>query len=534
MIKPIPNYLKLHLEESAPSETPSTEEVYALSEYHRCFELATGWKLETEIVENVTTWPAAESPLGEIEPLPFLLKPVEGEAGKPDQGAVTAPPVELKKAHQLAHAVNGLVCELQITRQELWRREAELAAGIPVAARTDEEAHLAVRLEMILKGGAKATGCQAAALYLLDDATTQLKLRACWGLPKKCLLAPARPLRGAVADLEALMGQAVVLEDTTLLPHWKVPESYAAAVCVPVSSPTEPLGTLWFFGEHVRQFSDDQTNLVEIIAGRVASELQRETLLNDCVSSRELNRELLRASQWQQARLPSIKPLLDDWDIAGWTSSANLLGRAFHDWFVPPDGSLAIALGAAEGSMMESALTAAVLHASVRAHSSYSHDAGRMVAQANETFWNSSAGGQFASLFYGLIQPETGRCEWSHAGQTAAFAMNRDGIKRLTIETGLLGTDLDELGHADVVTLQPRDTLVLANHSLLNYASDASQRFSEWLDRTREEHLNSTAEQFLDSARQYLEHDCSTDLNGALLVVRRGAGDGEIGRRGSI
>ena len=520
MIKPIPTYLKLHVEESGSSEARSTHDTPALREYHRCFELATGWELETTAVDDLVDWLDADVPQFGFEPLPFSLRPAQWAQATGEDGAQSAYPIDLNKARQLATAVNGLVCELQITRRELWQREAELAVGIPVTPRTDEEAHLAVRLEAILKGGAKAVGCQAAALYLLDDATTQLKMRACWGLPKQGLLAPARPLRGAVADLEALVGQAVVLEDTTLLPHWKVPESFAAAVCVPVSSPTEPLGTLWFFCERVRQFSDDETNLVEIIAGRVASELQRETLLNECVSSKELDRELSRAAQWQQARLPSIKPLLDDWDIAGWTSSATLLGRAFHEWFVPADGSLAMALGAAEGSLMESALTAAALHTSIRAHSSYSHDAARMVASANETFWNSSAGGQFASLFYGLIQPETGRCEWSHVGQIIGLVARPTGVETLTRHTDLLGTHLDETGQADVVTLEPDDVLVLASQSLFNHNSDAVGHFCEWL---RAERRNRSPEQLLDAARLHLQREHTSPLDGALLIVRRGS-----------
>ena len=74
-----------------------------------------------------------------------------------------------------------------------------------------------MRLEAVLRGGTEAVDCQAAALYLLDDATSQLKMRSCWGLPLDRLAAPARPLKGAVADLEALLGHAVVIEDTDVL-----------------------------------------------------------------------------------------------------------------------------------------------------------------------------------------------------------------------------------------------------------------------------------------------------------------------------
>ena len=42
--------------------------------------------------------------------------------------------------------------ELLQTRYALWRREAELAAGVPVVPHREEEKHLAARLEAVLKG----------------------------------------------------------------------------------------------------------------------------------------------------------------------------------------------------------------------------------------------------------------------------------------------------------------------------------------------------------------------------------------------
>ena len=68
-------------------------------------------------------------------------------------------------------------------RHALRQREAELATFVPVVVRADETPSLATRLEAVLRGGAEAIGCQAAGLYLLDPATTELKLRSSWGLP---------------------------------------------------------------------------------------------------------------------------------------------------------------------------------------------------------------------------------------------------------------------------------------------------------------------------------------------------------------
>ena len=150
---------------------------------------------------------------------------------------------------------------------------------MPVIARADDSEQLAELLESVLRAGAEACECQAAALYMLDDATTSLKLRSSVGLPVERLLQPPRPLKGAIADLEALLGHAVALERASAFGPWRVPEEFAAALCVPVSSPTIPLGTLWFFSDRPRDFTDRQTNLAELVAGRLAAELERTMLL---------------------------------------------------------------------------------------------------------------------------------------------------------------------------------------------------------------------------------------------------------------
>ena len=267
-----------------------------------------------------------------------------------------------RRLKTLAVAIADLLQELQQTRCALWQREAELAAGVPVMAHPDEQMHLAERLESVLKAGAQAVGCQAAAIYLLDDATRKLKLRACWGLPRSRFADSPRPLRGATADLEALIGHAVIVRNAELLPNWQIPEEFRSAVCVPISSPTTPFGTLWVFCDHGRDFSVDETNLIEIVAGRIAADLERAVLLNQTLKLRSLARQLTHAAQWQQHRLPRIKPMLPGWDLSGWTAQAGALGGDFHDWFVLHGGDLAVAVGDAQGKMFESGLTTATLH----------------------------------------------------------------------------------------------------------------------------------------------------------------------------
>jgi hypothetical protein len=190
------------------------------------------------------------------------------------------PLVPWTSAVALAETLATTLGENYRWRAELAAREAELAVdATPNGEPTDESVRLASRLRDVLKTGAKALGgFDAAALYLLDDETTRLKIRALWGLPTDRFLDPPRPLRGARADVEALLGSAVVLNEAYLAEAWKAPEDFDCSLCVPVASETTILGTIWYFSNKKREIETRELETLELIAGRVVAELEKEKL----------------------------------------------------------------------------------------------------------------------------------------------------------------------------------------------------------------------------------------------------------------
>ncbi|MHC4407118.1 MAG: GAF domain-containing protein, partial [Planctomycetota bacterium] len=335
------NHLRIYQETPPKGVEATLKSLDCLPEVLEAFRQVTGWSLRYAKGSKPNdpadlTWSTPANPGVGATPGHLRLEPdgsaSAGEAGDPDPGAV----------RNLASALSDIVGELLETRHALWQREADLAAGVPLVPHPNAAGHLASRLQAVLKGGAEAVDCHAAALYLLDEATTSLKLRSSWGLPQARLLRPPRSLEGALADLEAMLGHAVVLEDTRLPGKWNPPEDFPSAVCVPVATPTNILGTLWVFSKEARPFNDRQTNIIEVVAGRVAAVLEREILMREAVDGAQLKRHLAAAERLQQSQFPTVAPLFDDWDIAGWTASSGSVGGDFHDWFILPDGGMAV------------------------------------------------------------------------------------------------------------------------------------------------------------------------------------------------
>jgi phosphoserine phosphatase RsbU/P len=508
--------LRLHVEQH-PDEQLSAAPP-KLGPLCDAFQRATGWELRHEQSPGGLgeVWSTTIDGCGQSSGRLVLASPIHDEKKNGRAGQA-----QLSQVRPLALTIGGLLSEINQLKNAVWQREAELAAGVPVSAAREGEPHLADRLEAILKGGAEAVGCCAAGLYLLDEATTELKLRACWGLPEERLMASARPLRGAIADLEALIGHAVVLDDTSLLPHWRCPERFPAAVCVPVSSPSIQLGTLWVFSDQSREFTPEQTNLLEIIAGRLAVELEREMLLAAGSKAKERGKQIDIAARWLSDRLPTIKPLVDDFEFAGWTRQAAEIGGDFHDWSVLPDGRISLVVAHADGAPLEAALGAATLHSSVKSHSAYPHDAAGLMTRVNDSLVAASPGDQRASLTYATLDPECGRIELAMAGDNVTLIIAPESRLITTTDSSRLGEAPDLAYTQEQLKLNRGEVLVLVSCGVKSAVDGAGLRIGEAaLASLVANHLRDSAADLLVHLRKLLEQsEISSDMT--VLIVKR-------------
>jgi len=502
-----PNQLRLYEERLPECSPPDIENVASLPGLLKAFEEATGWSLSCHrgskpIHPTEYAWSAPADPGVGTTPGHVRFRLARSASAASDSSP--AP----KSLCQFASALETFLTEALKTQHALWEREAELAAAVPVVLRPDQRSQLAARLRSVLRGGAEAVGCQAAALYLLDEATTTLKLRSSWGLPRERLTDPPRPLRGALADLEAMLGHAVVLEDTGLFQQWNPPENFPAAACVPVATPATILGTLWVFCNSRRDFNDRETNILEVVAGRLAADLEREILVREGADAAHIKRQLDAAERIQRNQLPTIPPMIQGWDFAGWTSQAQPIGGTFYDWFSLPKGSVAFAVGDVAGKGIEAALVASGLRAALRSHGQYHRNADNLLSQVNLTLWTGSAGDQSASMFCGFVDAGTDRLLYATAGPAEAMLLRPDHWESLEGDFAPLGHSPESRYHQVQCRLQPGNAMVIYSPGLHGSSKNSSGREKQTLlARSLTERLNESAKTILLTARQSLEED---------------------------
>lgn len=495
--KQIPSYLKLVTDTTHDALARVSEDLAAIHDLGRAFDQATGWRLEVAAGSapngnSNLMWSAPVNP--GVGNSPGHIRLISGSSRSSD-----APRLPLEQAGLLAGAIGKLWSELAATRGALAQREAELAANVPISVREgDDGPSLSERLEAVLRGGAEAVGCHAAALYLLDPGTTELKLRSCWGLPHKRLADAPRPLRGSLGDLEALLGHAVVLTDNQLFDHWKVPErDFSSAVCVPVSSATIPLGTLWFFCHAPRDFSDPQTNILEVVAGRIVGDLERETLVDEALVAREQIKQLNVMEGTQRDRLPATSPVIDGWDIAGHAFHAGTVGGTFYDWFTLEDGSLAVLAGDSLAHGMQGALTASALRAAARACGPQQGQPHRLLEKSNGILWTGSAGDEGAGLFQAIFTPQGRACTFAAAGPLRVLSIKGD-------EPTLLSGPNTPLGWEEAMRLDDQRHELAKNELLVIYGTSFLTDCDELTLQTLDDHLALNLEAVIKSSARTL------------------------------
>lgn len=246
------------------------------------FEAATGWVLRFD--ENLSSRQRREN--ASSAPIPVGKISICDMSAEWPAGKNTA---SRQVCDQLAERISQVFDDLQNSMLKLSQGvSTELPSGLeslPIAsaeATTSREANLADLVQGLLASCIQLANADAAAVCLIDDESKSLTAQythsstQCQGL--------VRTLSNCPADLEALCGSAVVMSNSESVQTWQCPIECKSAVCLPISSSSTLLGTLWVFGSEERDFDDKVVNILEIISGRIAAELELVVTCRDLIA----------------------------------------------------------------------------------------------------------------------------------------------------------------------------------------------------------------------------------------------------------
>jgi serine phosphatase RsbU (regulator of sigma subunit) len=472
------------------------------SEITRCleaFQVATNWGL---------------APIHSSRPFPCRLQDNIVSEGREDSDSWDElPQVTMDRAQGLLRAIESLAARLELAETSLAEREAELASQVLVSQCGVQGRELSARISEVLESSSKSIGAVAAALYLLDDDTSQLKMRACFGLPKSRLFAPPRDLRSSLADLESLLGNAVLLNDLQAAQEWYSPERFRSALVVPIGTTTMPHGTLWFWSDRPRTYQSHEIEVANLAAGRLMSEIEHSIMGSEIREARDVVRRLDQASEVWEQLLPDRKILHENFDLGGWSQQQGTLGGAFHHWSISSDGRLFLGTGAAQENHTKGGLVATSALSLLRTLG----DRGATIKHLMQCLNEQNAGMHDATwqLNLSLVQlnPITGTGSACSAGDQHCLVLSKSGVRHVGSSLPRLGENLEQTYMPGRFVLQPGEMLISFSSRLFqesNVGNSSTQipregssmdmakliRFLiDWRDEPAQDLANSVAEQ---------------------------------------
>ena len=201
----------------------------------------------------------------------------------------------------------------------------------------------------------------------------------------------------------------------------------------------------------------------------LASELVDRVLVRDEVEvARQLQRELL----------PKKLPEVPGWTFVASWKTANDIGGDYHRIEPLPDGRLAIVLSDASGHGMAAGLLMAITDTALGVALELDPSPAAVAALLHRALRRTGDRRSFVTLFYGLLDPSTGRLEFVSAAHPSPLLRRRDGRLEEPARGSLpLGIgDRCEPARGELV-LEPGDLLVLSTDGLFEALDAASEAF---------------------------------------------------------
>jgi len=196
--------------------------------------------------------------------------------------------------------------------------------------------------------------------------------------------------------------------------------------------------------------------------------------------------ELEVARKLQSDLLPDAAPLLPGYSFAHSYRTANEVGGDYYDFQELPDGRLAILMGDASGHGIAAGLLMAIANATLKTALDVNPEPQAVAELLNAALYRTGDRRAFMTLFYGLLEPESGHMEYVCCGHPFP-SLRRAGGEVEELGQGNLPLGLRKQASLPVgeVTLQQGDLLVLFTDGLPE-AVDASEGEAFGFSRLRE------------------------------------------------
>ena len=314
-----------------------------------------------------------------------------------------------------------------------------------------------------------------------EDNPHQLEPRAIYNLSPEYLASGAIDVDDFEMIREAMSGKVVYIRDMLTDPRIVFPgdakaEGLASMLCLGIMYQNKAIGTIHLFSGEQRAFSPFEVRLVTAISQMLGTAIQNARLDAQRSQSRRVLRQLHLAANVQRRMLPGDLPKLKPFDIAARYVPSFELGGDFYD-VIDLDGHIGIAIGDVVGKGIAASLLMASVRASLRAYAQDVYDLDEIIARVNNALTRDTLDNEFATLWYGVFDPETLRLTYCNAGHDPPMLVRNKKIHSLKTGGMAVGILSDQEYEKGLFDMAFGDTILLYTDGLVDSFNDKGQKF---------------------------------------------------------
>lgn len=425
---------------------------------------------------------------------------------------------------------------LEAQKEEAYVSQALLQVSNAVSHSKDMQEALSavVRVTPML------VGVEACSLFLQDSSSGAYLPYQQFGLPKEAQpafwqlrFAPDRPPVTLFTNGKTYVTKA----DAPELTEMASVLSQGELLILPVSLRGEVAGLMAVdCSAPLRRFTERRLSILSGIAGQVAVAVENDRLLRESAEQERLKQELEVAKQIQISFLPECCPEVPGWELSAIWRAAREVAGDFYDFIpisspVESNGTEKRRMGLVVADVADKGVPAALYMALsrtlVRTMAFGMRTPAAAIGLANNLILADARSDLFLTLFYAVLDPDSGEIVFVNAGHPPALLVREgDGaVEQLRTGGMAMGILHDEVYEQRTAYMQPGDSLVLYTDGIVEAMNADRQMFTRQrlIDLVRE-HRTENANELADTingAVAAFVGDAPTLDDLTLVVARR-------------
>jgi len=235
---------------------------------------------------------------------------------------------------------------------------------------------------------------------------------------------------------------------------------------------------------------------------------QLESLKGDLAVAREIQQAILPRN------FPPFPDAVDKLDIAASMKAAKDVGGDFYDFFRIDDERIGFLIADVSGKGIPAAIFMAVSRTLIRATGIRGIDPSECISYSNRLLAEESVDCMFVTVFYGILNVNTGEVTYCNAGHNPPYQLKRNGnVEVLPMSKDpMVGAITGIEYHSNTLQLEHGDALVLFTDGVNEAMNAQNEEFGDdRLEETLEEVTLHNCQQIIDA----IKSDVSTFVGDA-------------------